>query len=65
MKLSEEGAKCKKPRAKASYNTSDVVDDYSSHSTSVVHWSQAMIPLLTSSIPYLKLDRYIINDHCL
>lgn len=44
---------------------SDVVHNYGSCSTSIIHWSQAVVPLLASSVPYLKFHGLIIDSHCL
>jgi len=41
----------------------DVVHDYRSSSTPVIHRRQRMIALLPCSIPDLKLDRRVVEGH--
>lgn len=50
-------------RSLCKYRASDVVNDDSSSSASVVHGGQAVVPLLSSSVPDLELHRGIIHGH--
>ena len=42
--------------SESAYRLCDVVDDDGAVCVPVVHWCKRLVPLLASSIPYLKLD---------
>lgn len=48
-------------REDRSNRASNVVDDDSGSCTSVVHWCQAVVPLLARSIPDLELHSRIVH----
>ena len=43
----------------------DVVDHNGHLGSSVVHWSEAVVALLTGSVPYLKLYSCVVEVNCL
>lgn len=45
------------------YRLSDVKNNNGSLSTAVVHGSQAVVPLLSRSVPDLKFDRGVVQTH--
>ena len=47
------------------YLVCDIIDNDSCSSPSVIHWSQAVVSLLTSCIPYLKFYSCFIHSNCL
>lgn len=52
-------------KGEISYRASNIIDNDSSSSASVVHGSQAMVPLLSSGVPNFKFHSCIIDSQCL
>lgn len=46
-----------------SYLASNVIYDYGCLGTTVIHWRKTVVTLLSSCIPYFKLNCRIVNSH--
>ena len=58
--LEEAKAKQSTPHPTITYLVCDIVNNYCSLCTTVVHGGKTVIPLLSGCVPYLKLYRCVI-----